>query len=82
MIVGMVFSAYHVLGTYLLVEDVWRHLGQLNRDIKTYIYIYVKYFNNKFDTMSNLVEWIYESRVSKKEKSASLRPKNPCDETQ
>jgi predicted MPP superfamily phosphohydrolase len=42
----MDFPAYHVQGMYLLVEDVWRHLEQLNNNIKTYILLHVKYFNN------------------------------------
>lgn len=42
----MDFPAYHVQGMYLLVEDVWRHLEQLNNHIKTYILLPVKYFNN------------------------------------
>lgn len=42
----MDFPAYHVQGMYLLVEDVWRRVRQLNNHIKTYILLSVKYFNN------------------------------------
>lgn len=37
------FSRLPRTGMYLLFEDVWRHLGQQNIHIKTYIYYYVKY---------------------------------------
>ena len=40
----MVFPIYHVQGMYLLVEDVWCRIRQLNNHIKTYILLSVKYF--------------------------------------
>lgn len=40
------FSRLPRTGMYLLVEDVWCHLEQLNNHIKTYIYQSVKYLNN------------------------------------